>query len=96
MNAFMRHLAAIAWPAFLGAAALQMAVFALVDPASLHLPGGASLALSATAIHSLAFVVFWVCCAGACALAVLLERSADDVNLPGDKAPDNNAPVNRA
>jgi cytosine/uracil/thiamine/allantoin permease len=87
MNRFMRRLAAIAWPAFLGAAALQMGVFAFVDPASLHLRGGASLALSATTIYSLAFVAFWVCCAGACALAVLLERSADDLNAPGNEAP---------
>ena len=80
----VRRLASIAWPAFLVAAVLEMAVFAFVDPRSLHTLGGAALPLSDTAIYSLAFLVFWACTAVGCGLTVLLERSAADINrAPG-------------
>ena len=80
MKRVARRWASIVWPAFLVAAVLEMAVFAWVDPLSLHTPAGALLPLSATAIYSIAFLVFWACTAVACALTVLLERSTDDVN----------------
>ncbi len=80
MKRVARRWASIVWPAFLVAAVLEMAVFAWVDPMSLHTPAGAALPLSATAIYSIAFLVFWACTAVACALTVLLERSTDDVN----------------
>jgi hypothetical protein len=78
-----RRAAAIAWPAFLVAAVLEIAVFAFVDPGTLHTLGGASLPLSTMAIYSIAFMVFWACVSAACALTVLLERSADELNAPG-------------
>ena len=80
MKRVARRLASIVWPAFLMAAVLEMAVFAWVDPLSLRTPAGASLPLSAIAIYSIAFLVFWACTAVACALTVLLERSTDDIN----------------
>lgn len=80
MKRVARRWASIIWPAFLAAAGLEMAVFAWVDPLSLHTPAGASLPLSATAVYSVAFLVFWACTAMACALTVLLERSAEDIN----------------
>lgn len=80
----MKHLAhraaTIAWPAFLGAGALEIAVFAFVDPATLSLPGGESLGLSATTVYSVAFFVFWAVAAAACALTWLLARGADEIN----------------
>jgi hypothetical protein len=48
----------IAWPSFLAACALEMLVFALVDPSDLH----ASALLrhwSGVAIYSSAFFLFW-------------------------------------
>jgi hypothetical protein len=66
--------------AFLVAAVLEMAVFAWVDPQSLHTLAGAQLGLSDLAIYSIAFLGFWVCTTVACGLAVLLERSAADIN----------------
>lgn len=80
MKSFARRAASIAWPAFLGAGALEMAVFAFVDPATLSLPGGEALGLSATTVYSLAFLVFWAAAAAACALTWLLTRGADEVN----------------
>ena len=80
MQASMRRLVSVAWPAFLGASVLENAVLALVDPASLHLLSGEAVALSATAIYSLAFFVFWAVMAATCYLALSLSRSAEDVN----------------
>ena len=80
MKRVARRWASIVWPAFLVAAVLELAVFAWVDPLSLHTVTGASLPLSSTAIYSLAFLVFWACTAAGCALTVLLERSTDELN----------------
>ena len=80
----MKHIAhraaTIAWPAFLGAGALEMAVFAFVDPTTLSLPGGEALGLSSTTVYSLAFFLFWAIAAAACALTWLLARGAEEVN----------------
>lgn len=80
MKRLARRVAAITWPAFLVAAVLEIAVFAFVDPNSLHTLGGAALELSETAVYSLAFFFFWGATAAACALTVLLQRAADDIN----------------
>ena len=80
MNRLGRHLAAVAWPAFLVAGVLEIVVFAFVDPATLHTLGGAALGWSATAVYSAGFFVFWLATAAACALTLLLQRAADDVN----------------
>ncbi len=80
MKRIARRTAAILWPAFLVAAVLELLVFAFVDPSTLHTVSGAALPLSETAVYSIAFFVFWGCTSAACALTVLLERSADDIN----------------
>lgn len=80
MQRLARRIAAIVWPAFLLAGVLEIAVFAFVDPLTLHTLGGEALRLSATAVYSLAFFLFWAAIAAACALTVLLQRAADDVN----------------
>lgn len=80
MNRLGRHLAAVVWPAFLVAGVLEIAVFAFVDPGTLHTLGGAALGWSATAVYSAAFFVFWLATAAACALTLLLQRAAEDLN----------------
>ena len=80
MKASMRRLASVAWPAFLGAAVLEIVVFSFVDPGALHLLTGEALALSETAVYSLAFFVFWAAMAVTCQLALSLARGADEVN----------------
>jgi hypothetical protein len=82
MKRIAQRSAAILWPAFLVAAVLELLVFAFVDPASLHTVSGTALPLSDTAVYSIAFFVFWVCTSAACALTVLLERGADELNRP--------------
>ncbi len=77
---------AILWPAFLMAGVLEMLVFALIDPHDLHWFGGAPVDLSASAVYSLAFFVFWAVISTAGALTQLLKMTAEDVNqlpVPG-------------
>lgn len=80
MQAFKRLAMAVAWPAFLMAGVLEMLVFSLVDPGTLHWFGGAPVTLGATAIYSLAFFVFWVVIMAAGALSHLLAESATEIN----------------
>ncbi len=80
MNRNWRRAAAVAWASFLVASALELAVFAFVDPANLHTLSGEKLDLSATAIYSLSFLVFWCVAAGASLLTLLLDGSAKELN----------------
>lgn len=75
----LRRLGWVLWPAFMAAAVLEMAVFALVDPDALHRPGGEPLALSRTAIYSLAFLGFWATTAAAAAVALWLSAGQGHV-----------------
>lgn len=70
----------ILWSAFLMAAVLEMAVFALVDPASLQWLGGEALGLAPLAVYTLAFFLFWAVIAAGAALALLLCRSPAEIN----------------
>ena len=71
---------ALLWPSFLMAGVLETLVFAMVDPGQLHWFGGASVELSASAVYSLAFFVFWAVIAAAGGLTQLLDLSAADIN----------------
>jgi hypothetical protein len=77
------HLMAILWPSFLMAAVLEMLVFALVDPSSLRWMGGDVLALSGTAVYTLAFFVFWGVIGVAGLLTRLLEADPEHINREG-------------
>lgn len=80
MKTVARHLAAAAWPSFLVAGVLEIAVFAFVDPFAFHTLSGETLQLSATAVYSLAFFVFWGATAAGCLLALLLQRGPREIN----------------
>lgn len=80
MKAVARHAMSSLWPAFLMAGVLEMLVFAFVDPLSLRWFGGRPLELSATAVYSLAFLLFWAVIAVACGLALVLERPEAELN----------------
>jgi hypothetical protein len=69
----------IVWPAFLVAAVLEMVVFALVDPSTLHW-FGQPVALSREAVYTLSFFVFWGMTMASSALTVLLAMSPFEVN----------------
>ena len=65
------------------AGVLEMLVFSVIDPGSLHWFGGAPIELSPTAVYSLAFFVFWGVIATAGALTqMLVTTPADDDQAP--------------
>lgn len=75
----LTRLLRVAWPAFLSACLLQMIVFAVVDPAELHLRWGQEgSAWSRQAVYALAFFLFWAGAALAAAMTVLLERRGEE------------------
>lgn len=80
MRRLARRTAAVAWPAFMVAGVLEIAVFAFVDPQSLHTISGEALQVSDATVYSVAFFVFWGATAAACALTLLLQRAADEIN----------------
>ncbi len=76
----------IAWPAFLSACALELLVFAFVDPTELGW-GGHPLSLSRQGVYTAAFFAFWLVSLGGCALATLLRLTPAEVNeCPFDPA----------
>lgn len=80
----------VAWPAFLVAGLLEMIVFAMVDPGDLHW-FGQPLNLSAQAVYTLCFFVFWALTMLGSSLTALLAMSPFEVNrcpLPADARPD--------
>jgi hypothetical protein len=83
VNGFKLRAMAILWPSFIMAGVLETLVFALVDPTQLHWFGGELVKLSAPAIYTLAFFVFWgvIACAGA--LSRLLEGDPEHINREG-------------
>lgn len=79
----------IAWPAFIAACALELLVFAVVDPHELQW-SGQHLGWSRQAAYTIAFFVFWAVCSVACALTTLLRMTPDELNrcpYPRDQRP---------
>lgn len=83
MKRQVRRVAAVLWSGFLVAAALELAVFAFVDPQTLHNLSGAAVRASTTAVYSLAFLVFWVVATAGAALSLLLDGSSEAINAVG-------------
>ncbi|HEY8881630.1 MAG TPA: hypothetical protein VIN03_28955 [Roseateles sp.] len=82
-----RFAMAVAWASFLAAGVLEALVFAVVDPADLRWFGAAPVQLSAQAIYTISFLIFWSVIALGASLTLLL------VSLPADEArPQRRAP----
>ena len=73
----------ILWPAFLLACALEVLVFALVDPGDLNWRGEA-LHVSRQTVYTAGFFAFWLLATAAGALTLLLARPAAELNSPAD------------
>ncbi len=80
-----RILMVVAWPAFLAACILEVAVFALVDPLELSW-GGGPLGWSRQAVYTVAFFTFWLATMGASIMAVWLLRGTTPE--PGSPQPE--------
>jgi hypothetical protein len=74
-----RFAMSVAWSSFLSAGVLEALVFAVVDPHELRWFGGVPVELSAQAVYTLSFLIFWAVVALGASLALLL------VSLPADE-----------
>jgi hypothetical protein len=78
----------VVWPAFISACALELLVFALVDPQDLHW-FGRPLPLSRQGAYTMSFFAFWAISAASNALTTLLGRPASELNAcplaPGER-----------
>ena len=82
-----RFAMAVAWSSFLAAGVLEALVFAVVDPHDLRWFGAATIELSAQAVYTVSFVIFWgVVALGASLALLLVSVPADDVK-PARRAP---------
>ncbi len=81
-----RFAMAVAWASFLSAGVLEALVFAVVDPHELRWFGAAPVQLSAQAVYTLSFLIFWSVVALGASIALLL------VNLPEEAKPARQAP----
>lgn len=70
----------VLWPAFAAAGLIEGLVFTLVDPLELHGFGGA--VLSRPAVHTLAFLLFWLLTSAASAATLLLCERRDRAGSP--------------
>lgn len=68
---FGQLLMGLAWPAFLSACLMELAVFALVDPNDLQW-SSQPLGWSRMGVYSASFFLFWAVSAFGCALTALL------------------------
>ena len=79
----------VLWPSFLVAAVAELLVFAVIDPADLHL-FGVPVDAGRMPVYTIGFFFFWALGAAAAALTVFLQRSPVEVNrcpLDADNRP---------
>jgi hypothetical protein len=65
----------ILWPAFVAAAALEILVFAHVDPTHVRTLAGTAIELSEKAVYTLSFFGFWLVVAAACGASWWLQQT---------------------
>ena len=73
----VRYAALIMWPAFLAACLLEALVYAVVDPAEIHLPGRFAEP-GRPGIYTAAFFVFWLIGMASSALVLWLAGSVPE------------------
>ncbi len=82
-----RFAMAVAWSSFLCAGVLELLVFAVVDPGELRWFGAAPIELSAQAVYTISFLIFWGVIALSASLALLLVSLPADDAKPARRAP---------
>jgi hypothetical protein len=70
----------VLWPAFLAACALELVVFAVVDPTELEWAGH-PLALTRAGVYTLSFFVFWAISGISNAITLQLFKTSAELNL---------------
>lgn len=71
-----RQIVGVLWPSFLVACAMEMLVFALVDPVNVYC-GADALGMSRQGAYTTAFFVFWLMAAASSACTALLAAPSD-------------------
>lgn len=82
-----RFAMAVAWSSFLCAGVMELLVFAVVDPGDMRWFGAAPIELSAQAVYTLSFLIFWGVIALAASLALLLVNLPSEEIKPARRAP---------
>lgn len=70
----------IVWPAFLAAAAMEMLVFAFVDPLELQWLQVQSFEVTRLGVYTAAFFLFWLIAMVASAMTSLLTLPSQELN----------------
>lgn len=82
-----RFAMAVAWSSFLAAGVLEALLFSVVDPQELRWFGAAPVELSAQAVYTISFLIFWVVVALGASLALLLVSQPSEDRRPQPRAP---------
>jgi hypothetical protein len=82
-----RFAMAVAWASFLAAGVLEALVFAVIDPGDLRWFGAAPVQLSAQAVYTVSFLIFWAVIALGASLALLLASLPADEVKPERRSP---------
>jgi hypothetical protein len=77
-----RFALAVAWSSFLCAGVLEVLVFAVIDPGDLRWFGAAPVQLSAQAVYTVSFLIFWGVIALGASLALLLVSQPAEAVKP--------------
>ncbi|RZL31269.1 MAG: hypothetical protein EOP35_22410 [Rubrivivax sp.] len=78
---------AATWSSFLTAGVLEALVFAVVDPHELRWFGAAPVELTAQAVYTVSFLMFWAVSALGSSLALLLVSVPAEEAQPQRRAP---------
>ncbi len=82
-----RFAMAVAWSSFLAAGVLEALVFSVVDPLELRWFGAAPVELSAQAVYTVSFLIFWGVVALGASLTLLLVSLPADAGRPERRSP---------
>lgn len=82
-----RFAMAVAWSSFLAAGVLEALVFSVVDPLELRWFGAAPVELSAQAVYTVSFLIFWGVVALGASLTLLLVSLPSDGQQPQRRSP---------
>jgi len=82
-----RYAMAVVWSSFLSAGVLEALVFAVVDPHELRWFGAAPVELSAQAVYTLSFLIFWGVAALGASVALMLITVPQEDPPPERRSP---------
>lgn len=73
----------VLWPSFLVAGIAEIVFFTVVNPQELYLLGE-PVRYSPITTYSIGFFGFWILCAASSLTTLFFQRTADEINHPGE------------